>query len=91
MERFEGYQNSAGEFIANGVWESWHADGKRAVYGHFREGRHDGRRFEWDRDGKLIAIEGFRDNELTEYEGTNLVSHPDFEKANELARSGGND
>jgi hypothetical protein len=90
MERFEGYLNASGEFTADGVWESWHADGKRAVYGHFREGQHDGRRFEWDRDGKLMAIKGFGNNELTEYEGSNLASHPDFETANELARSSGN-
>jgi hypothetical protein len=88
MDRFEGYRTATGEFVADGTWESWHANGKRAVYGHLREGRHNGRRFEWDREGVLIAIEGFHNNELTEYEGTNLARHPDFEKAKELALSG---
>lgn len=88
MERWEGYLAPSGEFVADGVWESWHANGKRAVYGHLREGRHDGRRFEWSLDGALLAIEGFHNNELTEYEGDNLAGHPDFEKAQELARSG---
>jgi hypothetical protein len=88
MERFEGYRTAAGGFVADGVWESWHANGKREVYGHLREGRHDGRRFEWSRDGALIAIVGYHNNELTEYEGANLARHPDFEKAQELARSG---
>lgn len=88
MERFEGYRTATGEFVADGVWESWHANGKRAVYGHLREGRHDGRRFEWSRDGALIAIVGYRNDELTEYEALNLARHPNFEKAQELARSG---
>lgn len=77
MERFEGYQHG-GRVIPHGKWESWHADGKRAVYGHLQDGRPDGRRFEWDRDGKLIAIECFRNNELTEYEGSNLSNHLGF-------------
>lgn len=87
MERFEGYRNTVGEFIPDGKWESWHADGKRAVYGHLQDGRPDGRRFEWDRDGKLIAIECFRNNELTEYEGSNLSNHRDFEIATKLSQS----
>jgi hypothetical protein len=86
MERFEGYRNTVGEFIPNGKWESWHANGKREVYGHFHQGRHDGRRFEWDVGGELIAIKGFRNNELTEYEGTNLSNHPDFETSQRLAQ-----
>lgn len=84
MERFEGYLTATGEFVADGVWESWHDNGRRAVYGHLRAGRHDGRRFEWDRDGGLIEIAGYENNELTEYEGTNLALHPEFAKAKEL-------
>jgi hypothetical protein len=59
MERFAGYRKATGEFIPDGVWESWYANGKRASYGHFHDGRHDGRRFNWDRDGKLISIQSF--------------------------------
>jgi hypothetical protein len=86
LERFEGVLTDEGDFVADGIWEMWYPNGQRRVYGHFREGRHDGRRFEWDRDGRLIAIAGYRDNELTEYVAESLDRHPDFTKAMELTR-----
>jgi hypothetical protein len=88
MERWEGYLTATGTFVPDGAWESWHANGKRAVYGGVRQGHHDGRRFEWSPDGELTSIKSFHHNQLTEYEETNLATHPDFEKAKELAQSG---
>lgn len=85
MERFQGRLDSKGEFINDGVWETWRVDGKRQLYGHFQNGEHHGRRFEWDSEGKLIVIEAFDHGSLSEYEGENLERHPDYEVARKLA------
>jgi len=61
-----------------------YGNGKRRSYGHFRNGKHHGRRFEWDSDGKLIVIEAFTNGTLTEYVSEHLDSHPDYKAAREL-------
>lgn len=88
MDRIHGYVDSTGKFVRHGVWEQWRQDGKRSRYGHFEQGYHHGRRFEWDRDGKLIVIEAFNRGQLSEYKSDNLEQHPDFEAAQLLARNG---
>ena len=84
MDRAEGYVAADGKFVRHGVWESWYANGKRRSYGHFENGKHHGRRFEWDFDGKLIVIERFTHDTLTEYKSENLESHPEYKTALEL-------
>jgi hypothetical protein len=76
-----------GRLVKHGVWEMWYSDGKRQLHGYFRNGKLDGRRFEWDRSGVLTAIEGFEAGKLTEYESTNLTNHPDYAVAQKLNAS----
>jgi len=84
MDRVQGRVDAPGHFVRDGIWESWHPDGKREVYGHYQNGLHHGRRFEWNRDGKLSSIIGFTHDELTEYETENLERHPDYKVAEQL-------
>jgi hypothetical protein len=89
MDRIHGYVDSTGKFVRHGVWERWWPDGTRSLYGHFEQNNHHGRRFEWDRDGKLIVIEAFNRGQLSEYESDNLEQHQDYEVAQQLlARDG---
>ena len=89
MDRIHGYVDKHGKFIRHGVWERWAADGTRVLYGHFENGEHHGRRFEWDRDGKLSSISAYNHGELSEYQYQNLENHPDFKAAQQLgARDG---
>lgn len=83
LDRFES-NISEGRLIKHGVWEAWYPDGKRELYGHYKNGQLEGRRFQWDREGTLTAIEGFKAGELTEYESTNLTNHPDYSLAQKL-------
>ncbi|HEY3320638.1 MAG TPA: hypothetical protein VGP72_09250 [Planctomycetota bacterium] len=84
MERVRGFLSPSGEFIRHGVWERWWPDGTRESYGHFENGEHHGRRFEWNRDGKLIVIEAFDRGQLSEYACENLEQHSDYRVAQEL-------
>jgi hypothetical protein len=87
MERVQGYRDSSGRFVRHGIWETWHANGKRSCYGHLEQGEHHGPRFEWDQDGKLMCVETFNHGELVGYESEHLASRPDYEEA--LRRSDG--
>ena len=84
MDRIHGYVDSSGAFVRHGVWECWHSNGARSLYGHFENGRLDGRRFEWDRDGRLISIAAYNRDELSEYQFENLDAHPDYDAARRL-------
>lgn len=86
LDRFQAYLDDQGNVIKDGIWESWHPNGRRQVYGHYKDGIVHGRRFAWDRGGNLQSIEGFRDGELVEYQSENLVDHPDYETAQELSK-----
>jgi hypothetical protein len=81
MDRIHGHLDSSGDFIRHGVWERWWPDGILSLYGHFDEDDHHGRRFEWDRDGKLIVIRAFNRGQLSEYVSDNLEQHPEYEVA----------
>ena len=85
MERVRGVLDSDGHLVRHGTWERWHADGRREVYGHLDKGEYHGRRFSWDQDGKLIAIESFSHGESAEFAWERLEHHPDFETARQLA------
>jgi hypothetical protein len=89
MDRIHGYLDPLGHFIRHGVWERWWPDGTRLLYGHFEDGEHHGRRFEWDRDGKLIVIEAFNRGQLSEYVSDNLEQHPDYKIAQQLLSRNG--
>jgi len=89
MDRIQGYADPSGRFIRQGVWECWEPGGTRTLYGHFEEDEHHGRRFEWDCDGKLIAIAAYDRGELCEYESENLEHHPDFGAAQRLLTGDG--
>ena len=84
MDRIHGYVDPSGAFIRHGIWERWRPDGTRSVYGHFENDDHHGRRFEWDRDGKLIVIKTFNRGHVSEYESANLERHPDYKIAQQL-------
>jgi len=84
MDRIQGYLDPSGRFIRHGVWEQWWPDGTRSLYGHFDKGDHHGRRFAWDRDGRLIVIEAFNRGQLSEYESKNLEQHPDYKVAQQV-------
>lgn len=89
MDRIRGYLDKSRKFIRHGIWERWAADGTRLLYGHFENGEHHGRRFEWDHDGKLSSISAFNHGELSEFQYQNLEHHPDFKAAQQLgARDG---
>jgi hypothetical protein len=85
MERVEGYRDPGGQFVRHGLFETWHANGKRQCYGHCDRGTHHDRRFEWNDEGKLITIEVFDHNELADYESEDLEKHPDYEEARRVA------
>jgi hypothetical protein len=87
MDRFEAYLDEDGDLVKDGLWERWYANGKRQLHGHYKDGRFDGRRFQWDNNGELSTIEYFRNGNLTEYEGENLEEHPDFGIAQQLISS----
>ena len=89
MDRIHGYVNESGSFIRHGLWERWSSDGTRSLYGHFENGEHHGRRFEWDRDGKLVVIEAFNRGQLSEYVSDNLEQHPDYKIAHQLLAGDG--
>jgi hypothetical protein len=84
MERFEGKYNSRNEFVRHGIWETWSIRGRRETYGHFENGQHHGRRFEWDDGGNLIDIETFSHEKPSEYESENLTRHPEYGVARKL-------
>ena len=84
LERVQGYLDASGRFMKHGVWETWYPDGKREVYGHFEHGDHHGQRYEWKEDGKLIRIEAFNHNDLTEFQSEHLELHPEYENARRL-------
>jgi hypothetical protein len=85
MKRVRGYRKSSSEFVRDGVWETWHANGKRACYGKMSQGEHHGRRFEWDENGTLMYVESFNHGELVEYESKDLAERPEYEEAKRLA------
>jgi hypothetical protein len=88
MDRVCGYVDKSGNFVRHGIWECWAADGTRILYGHFENGEHHGRRFEWDRHGKLCSIIAYNHGELIEFQHENLENHPDFKTAQELGAHG---
>jgi len=83
MEQIHGYDDDSGKFIRHGIWQRWRPDGTKSIYGHFENGDHHGKRFEWDQNGKLIVIEAFDRGKLSECEMDNLQQHPDHEAAQE--------
>ena len=88
IEREQGYRDSSGQFVRHGTWETWYPDGKRECYASLEHGVHHGRRFNWDWNGNLSAIEKFNHNELIEYESQNLEAHPEYAEAQRLSGIG---
>ncbi len=88
LERAQGFRDSSGQFVRHGIWEAWYPNGKRECYANLDHGIHHGRRFDWDSDGKLIAIKKFNHNELIEYESQSLVAHPEYAEALRLSGIG---
>jgi hypothetical protein len=85
MKRVRGFRESNDEFVRDGVWETWHANGRRACYGHMEQGEHHGRRFEWEENGTLRCVESFNRGKLAEYESNDLGNRPEYEEAKHLA------
>ena len=89
LARCEGYFDGTGNFVRHGIVEQWYPDGKIQLYDHYKAGVIDGRRFQWDRDGNLSSIEGFRSGELVEYESDHLERHPDHPMAQKISTANG--
>jgi hypothetical protein len=85
MERVHGYRQATGQFVRDGPWESWHANGKRRSYRHLDHGQLHEPSFKWDDDGKLTCIQSFNHDELVGYESTNLASRPEYAEAQRIA------
>jgi hypothetical protein len=87
---YEGYISSVnGRFVKDGVWRMWNINGKLEVYGHFKDGKHHGRRFEWNRDGRLSSIVAYNQGRLVEFESRDLSQHAEYDRAQQVA--GGNE
>ena len=85
LERCRGFFGVKGNFIRDGVSEMWHSDGRIKLYGHYKRGELDDRRFQWEKDGKLSCIEVFRSGDLIKYESKDLDQHTDCKIAQQIS------
>jgi len=85
LDRFEARVRPDGSLVRHGVHETWHPDGSRSLYDHYRDGQLDGLRFDWSLDGTLLAIARFRCGELVDHESQGLQRHPAHKLAAQLA------
>ena len=84
LEQLEGYKSDSGKFVRHGIWEQWSPDGTRLVYGHFKNGEHDGPRYAWDRDGNLSSISAYNKGALSDFDYENLAGHPEYKTAQQV-------
>ncbi|MCM2324050.1 MAG: hypothetical protein NDJ90_12390 [Oligoflexia bacterium] len=51
----EQRKSKSGRYVNHGVYREWHANGKLALEGEYRDGVKSGKWFEWDEQGKLLS------------------------------------
>ncbi len=81
IETVQGYYAPDGTFVADGALKMWNLQGTLHTLDHYKNGKLDGKRFSWERDGKLIEISEFRLGEFVKYSSEQLANHPDFQEA----------
>jgi hypothetical protein len=83
--RVEGYLDSKGRFVRNGVSVIWHRSGRMESHRSYKAGVLNGPSYYWDQNGKLSSITVYRNGHLTDFAAENLERRQEYETAKRLA------
>ena len=85
LMRVEGYLDSKGHFVRNGLSVTWHPSGRMESHRSYKAGVVDGPSYRWDQDGKLSSISVYEHGDLTDFAAENLEMRKGYEAAKRLA------